>query len=121
MEATEVLKVQEHPGHTKLKLALDLKLELADQSAAVPISLFDSYRKLVVGRAYLHPEQNENDSSEDFLSGVEVKRYQVEVPDSALKKIINHADGVLSAYPYNPNFKVEVPTSTRRTPYEIQF
>lgn len=109
-----------HPGHERLKLNLIPHIAYSNQDKEIPISIYSKAKKLIIARAYLHLNSNEETSS-DLKNENNEQSFLVEIPNDQLTKLIDHQDESLSAYPVASIQKIASPAVSQGESYEISF
>ncbi len=114
-----------HSQHQKLALQLELNVVYSADEAEIPIALYTENKKLLVSRAYLHPEkisQKEDlANTSDMNPKEEKEKFIVEIPDEKLESLIAYQGEKLLAYPAHHLIQKQSPKHLPGETYEISF
>ncbi len=109
-----------HAGYERLKLKIITHIAYNNNDKEIPISLYSKTKKLIIARAYLHLNTEEETSS-DLKNENNEQIFLVEIPNDQLTKLIDHQDESLSAYPVTSIQKTISPAVSQGENYEISF
>ncbi len=111
---SSVLERAFHENYERLNLPLELKIIYSSQDKEIPISIFSEDKKLLVKKAFLHPELTPNEN--------ESKEFVIEIPKTSLDRVIAYQGDKLLAYPEIQTNEISPVTKVSRgEEYEITF
>lgn len=112
--STTALERTFHENYERLNLPLDLKIIYSSKDKEIPISIFSEDKKLLVKKAFLHPELSPEEN--------ESKEFVIEIPKTSLDKVIAYQGNKLLAYPeIQTNEIPPIPQVSKGEGYEITF
>lgn len=103
-----------HENYERLNLPLELKIVYSSQDREIPISIFTEDKKLLVKKAFLHPELSSEKNDE--------KEFVIEIPKISLEKVIAYQGSKLLVYPEIQMHETKpLALAPRGEEYEITF
>ena len=103
-----------HENYERLNLPMELKIVYSPQDKDIPVSIFSEDKKLLVKKAFLHPELSSEKNEE--------KEFVIEIPKASLEKVIAYQGSKLLAYPeIQTEDSKPIALGPRGVEYEITF
>ena len=103
-----------HENYERLNLPMELKIVYSPQDKDISVSIFSEDKKLLVKKAFLHPELSSEKNEE--------KEFVIEIPKASLEKVIAYQGSKLLAYPeIQTEDSKPIALGPRGVEYEITF